>query len=65
MIHNIDGNTDGVFKGKRYFKCSSNHGRFVRITNVISVLPVKVSNNLLLGLGQMLEYSFAILLFIH
>ena len=37
-----DGNTDGVFKGKRYFKCSTNHGKFVRITNILSVLPVKV-----------------------
>ncbi|XP_065913285.1 myosin heavy chain, striated muscle-like isoform X2 [Dysidea avara] len=33
------GNTDGVMKGKRYFKCPSKHGRFVRITNILSVLP--------------------------
>jgi len=43
LTHNVDGNTDGVLKGKRYFKCPANHGRFVRISNIISVLPVKVS----------------------
>ena len=39
----VDGNTDGVMKGKRYFKCPSKHGRFVRITNILSVLPSRVS----------------------
>jgi len=42
-LYRVDGNTDGVMKGKRYFKCPSKHGRFVRITNILSVLPSRVS----------------------
>ena len=37
------GDTDGLFKGKRYFTCPPKHGKVLRITNVIAVLPNKVS----------------------
>ncbi len=36
------GDTDGLIKGKRYFTCPSKHGKLVRISNVIAVLPNKV-----------------------
>ena len=36
------GDTDGLIKGKRYFTCPSKHGKVVRITNVVAVLPNKV-----------------------
>lgn len=35
------GDTDGLIKGKRYFTCPLKHGKVVRITNVIAVLPSK------------------------
>lgn len=35
------GNNDGLYKGKRYFTCPPNHGRMVRITSVIAVMPNK------------------------
>lgn len=35
------GDTDGVVKTKRYFTCPPKHGKVVRITNVIAVLPNK------------------------
>ena len=34
----IVGNSDGLFKGKRYFKCLPKHGKMVRIIDVLSVL---------------------------
>ena len=40
------GDTDGLFKGKRYFTCPPKHGKMVRITNVFAVLPNKVSLSL-------------------
>ncbi len=36
------GDTDGLFKNKRYFTCPPKHGKIVRITNVVAVLPPKV-----------------------
>ena len=45
MISNdLAGNTDGLIKGKRYFTCPPKHGRVVRITSVVAVLPNKVSS---------------------
>lgn len=37
------GDTDGLIKGKRYFTCPPKHGKVVRITNIVAVLPNKVS----------------------
>lgn len=39
----LAGNTDGLIKGKRYFTCPPKHGKVVRITSVVAVLPNKVS----------------------
>jgi dynactin complex subunit len=36
------GDTDGLVKSKRYFTCPAKHGKIVRITNVMAVLPSKV-----------------------
>ena len=38
----IAGDTDGLIKGKRYFTCPQKHGKIVRISNVVAVLPNKV-----------------------
>ncbi|EGD83194.1 hypothetical protein PTSG_03825 [Salpingoeca rosetta] len=32
------GDTDGLFKGKRYFRCPERHGRFVAVGDIISVV---------------------------
>ena len=32
------GNSDGLYKGKRYFKCPPKHGKMVRMPDVLSVL---------------------------
>ena len=40
----IVGNTDGLIKGKRYFTCPSKHGKVVRITSIVAILPNKVSH---------------------
>lgn len=40
----LAGNTDGLIKGKRYFTCPPKHGKVVRITSVVAVLPNKVSS---------------------
>eukprot|EP00049_Salpingoeca_infusionum_P019035 m.359851 g.359851 ORF g.359851 m.359851 type:complete len:784 (-) comp18772_c0_seq1:497-2848(-) len=32
------GDTDGLYKGKRYFKCTQEHGRFVPLSDIISVV---------------------------
>eukprot|EP00056_Hartaetosiga_gracilis_P003688 m.66020 g.66020 ORF g.66020 m.66020 type:complete len:779 (+) comp11546_c0_seq4:82-2418(+) len=32
------GDTDGIFKGKRYFKCSERFGRFVPLSDIMSVV---------------------------
>ena len=37
------GDNDGLIKGKRYFTCPQKHGKIVRISNVVAVLPSKVS----------------------
>ena len=37
------GDTDGLIKGKRYFTCPAKHGKIVRISSVVAVLPNKVS----------------------
>ncbi|CAH1779913.1 unnamed protein product [Owenia fusiformis] len=37
------GDTDGMFKGKRYFFVPKDHGRIVKISNVISVLDTKTA----------------------
>ena len=39
----IAGDTDGLIKGKRYFTCPAKHGKIVRISSVVAVLPNKVS----------------------
>ncbi len=39
----LAGNTDGLIRGKRYFTCPPKHGKVVRITSVVAVLPNKVS----------------------
>ena len=36
------GDSDGLFKGKRYFTCTAKHGKMVRINNVIAVLYPKM-----------------------
>ena len=36
------GDSDGLFKGKRYFTCMPKHGKMVRINNVIAVLYPKM-----------------------
>ena len=36
------GDTDGLVKGKRYFHCPAKHGKVVRLSNVVAVLPEKV-----------------------
>ena len=36
------GNSDGVYKGKRYFNCSSQHGVFLTITNIVKVFNKEV-----------------------
>lgn len=36
------GDSDGLFKGKRYFTCSPKHGKMVRISSVIAVLYPKL-----------------------
>ena len=36
------GDSDGLFKGKRYFTCTPKHGKMVRINNVIAVLYPKM-----------------------
>ena len=41
----VVGDTDGLIKGKRYFTCPAKHGKMIRITNVIAVLPTKVSHD--------------------
>lgn len=46
----VVGDTDGLVKNKRYFICPAKHGKIVRITNVVAVLPHKVAE---------LEYSEA------
>ncbi|XP_013413286.1 uncharacterized protein LOC106175708 [Lingula anatina] len=38
------GDTDGLFKGKRYFYVPANHGKLVRLLNVVSVLNTKMSS---------------------
>ncbi len=38
------GDTDGLIKTKRYFTCPPKHGKLVRISNVIAVLPNKVKS---------------------
>ena len=38
----IVGNTDGIYKGRRYFSCPPLNGKMVRITNVLAVLSNKV-----------------------
>jgi peptidoglycan hydrolase CwlO-like protein len=35
------GNTDGIYKGKKYFDCPANHGRMLRVTSVLAVMPNK------------------------
>ena len=44
MCHTFDtaGNTDGIYKGKKYFDCPPGHGRMVRITSIIAAMPYKV-----------------------
>ena len=37
------GDTDGLYKNKRYFKVADNYGKFVRITRVTSVLDKQVN----------------------
>lgn len=39
----VVGESDGTFKGKRYFKCPENHGYMVRVDDVISILASKVA----------------------
>lgn len=39
----VAGDTDGLIKGKRYFTCPPKHGKIVRISNVVAILPSKVS----------------------
>lgn len=41
---NVVGNTDGLIKGKRYFTCPPKHGKIVRITSIVAILPNKVHN---------------------
>ena len=36
------GNTNGIYKGKRYFDCSPRHGRMLHITNVLAAMPRQV-----------------------
>jgi hypothetical protein len=33
------GDTDGLVKGKRYFTCQAKHGKIVRLSNVVAILP--------------------------
>lgn len=41
-VYSVVGDTDGLIKGKRYFTCPPKHGKIVRISSVIAVLPSKV-----------------------
>lgn len=41
--YNTVGNTDGLIKGKRYFTCPLKHGKVVRISDIVAVLPRAVS----------------------
>lgn len=36
------GDTDGLVKGKRYFYSPAKHGKVVRLSSVVAVLPNKV-----------------------
>ncbi|XP_064393563.1 cingulin-like [Halichondria panicea] len=54
------GDTDGLIKGKRYFTCPQKHGKIVRISNVVAVLPNKsVSYKPLKGLTKRSPYGGA------
>jgi HAMP domain-containing protein len=33
------GDTDGLVRGKRYFTCPAKHGKVVRLSNVVAILP--------------------------
>ena len=35
------GDTDGVVKGKRYFTCPPKHGKVVKISHIVAILPNK------------------------
>lgn len=39
------GDTDGVVKGKRYFTCPPKHGKVVKISHIVAILPNKVCGN--------------------
>ena len=40
------GDTDGIYKGKRYFKVTSNHGKFVHITRITAIQNRQVSGDI-------------------
>lgn len=41
------GDTDGKYKGKRFMFTPKDHGKFVKIRDLESVLDITVSNSLL------------------
>ena len=45
----IGGDCDGVYKGKRYFRCTEGHGCMLPLKDVVSVLASRLSASTLSG----------------